>query len=229
MILDCSNNLLVGLPPSLPVGLKTIYCYKNKISSLPTLPTALTYFNCGNNLITDLPPTLPSGLWTLVCARNPNLFCLPILPQNLRELYVSPENVKCIRNAIRTLRVYDAMSEPISLPVCNATTCVPLGGADTEGGLTLRASNGNANQLSILSVFPNPVDKQLQIEFTTTAEVATKISVIDILGRVVASQNMTATQGVNTLTIDFSGIPKGAYLLTVFDGQKQVVKQIVKN
>jgi hypothetical protein len=229
MILDCSNNLLTGLPPTLPVGLTTIYCHKNLISTLPTLPTALTFFNCGNNQLSDLPPTLPSGLWILVCSRNPNLFCLPILPQSLHELYVSPENVKCLRNSIRTLRVYDAMNEPIDLPMCNTATCVPFGGVDTEGDIALKSKNGGTNSLNILTIFPNPVDKQCQVEFNVAAEGFTTIMVNDVLGRFVLSQKVAVIIGINRVSFDMSEAPKGMYLLTVNDGKIQESKQIIKN
>jgi Leucine-rich repeat (LRR) protein len=229
MVLDCSNNLLIGLPPTLPVGLKTIYCHKNQISTLPTLPSALTFFNCGNNQLSDLPPTLPPYLWILVCSRNPNLFCLPILPQSLHELYVSPENVKCLRNSIRTLRVYDVMNELIDLPLCNATTCVPFNGLDTEGGIALKSNNGNASSLNILTVYPNPVDKKFQVEFNVEAEGVTTIMVNDVLGRFVSTQKASVTKGVNLVTFDLSAAPTGVYILTVNDGKVQESRQITKN
>jgi Leucine-rich repeat (LRR) protein len=229
MVLDCSNNLLIGLPPTLPVGLKTIYCHKNQISTLPTLPSALTFFNCGNNQLSDLPPTLPPYLWILVCSRNPNLFCLPILPQSLHELYVSPENVKCLRNSIRTLRVYDAMNEPINLPMCNATTCVPFNGLDTEGGIALKSNSGKTSQLNILKIYPNPVDKQFQVEFNVEAEGITTIMVNDVLGRFVSSQKVSVTKGTNLVSFDMSEAPRGMYILTVNDGKVQESRQIIKN
>jgi Leucine-rich repeat (LRR) protein len=233
MALDCSNNELIGLPPSLPVGLKTIYCHKNKIVTLPTLPTALNYFNCGNNMLSDLPPVLPSGLFALICSRNPTLFCLPTLPSSLRELYVSNENVRYLLNVVAGLRVYDPMNEPIyNMPVCNATTCVPFSGAENEESTAaLKARVGGtttSKQVEMLKVFPNPVQKNLQIEFVALSNDPTVIQITDILGRSVSSQKVETTQGLNAATVDMSSLPRGVYLLNVQSGKTQLVRRVMK-
>jgi Leucine-rich repeat (LRR) protein len=41
--------------------LKRLYCYGNKLTSLPTLPQNLTTLYCRNNQLTSL-PTLPENL-----------------------------------------------------------------------------------------------------------------------------------------------------------------------
>jgi Leucine-rich repeat (LRR) protein len=225
MALDCSNNELIGLPPSLPVGLKTIYCHKNKLVTLPTLPTALNYFNCGNNMLSDLPPSLPTGLWTLVCSSNPTLKCLPILPASLHELYISPENVSCLRNMPPSLRVFDAMNEPIDRPLCSPTQCLPFRPTDEEPE-AMKAKTRVANQLK---AFPNPVDKQLQVEFTATEEGQTNISVTDVLGRQMSIQMVDTFKGVNQATVDMSNVPRGVYVLILRTGKTQVVQRITKN
>jgi Leucine-rich repeat (LRR) protein len=45
----------------LPNNLIHLYCYDNKLTSLPTLPYTLTYLNCVNNRLSSL-PTLPNSL-----------------------------------------------------------------------------------------------------------------------------------------------------------------------
>jgi Leucine-rich repeat (LRR) protein len=236
MVLDCSNNELIGLPPSLPLSIKTIYCHKNKIVTLPTLPTALNYFNCGNNLLSDLPPVLPSGLFALICSRNPTLFCLPTLPNTLRELYVSSENITCLRNEVAGLRIYDAMNEPLyNLRTCNATTCVPYRGADnSDNTIALKAriltvKTTESDKASILKMFPNPVDKQVQIEFNAAENTKTTISVKNVLGRQILTQFVATTQGLNAATIDMSSLQRGVYFLIIHDGKTQATQKMVKH
>jgi Leucine-rich repeat (LRR) protein len=224
MVLDCSNNELTSLPASLPLSIKTIYCQKNRISTLPTLPTSLTYFNCGNNMLSDLPPTLPTGLWVLVCSRNPNLICLPILPESLHELYISPENVKCLRNSIATLRVYDAMNEPIETPVCEGTSCVPSSTIN-ENSTMLRTKIVGA---MALKTFPNPVDKTVQVEFSVEESSAATISITDVLGRQMLAQNVEATKGLNAVTVDMSAFSRGFYMLTLQNGKTKQTLRLVK-
>jgi Leucine-rich repeat (LRR) protein len=227
--LDCSNNELIGLPASLPLSIKTLYCQKNKLVTLPTLPTALNYFNCGNNMLSDLPPTLPSGLWTLVCSRNPTLFCLPILPASLHELYISPENVSCLRNMPASLRIYDPMNEPIDRPLCSPTQCVPFIPSGDETQAMKAKVQAATKAETTLKAYPNPVDKQLQIEFTTTETGDMNISLTDVLGRQMSAQTVEATKGLNGATVDVSSLPRGVYMLTLRNGKTQVVQRIVKN
>jgi Secretion system C-terminal sorting domain len=225
MVLDCSNNELIGLPPSLPLSIKTLYCHRNKLVTLPTLPTALNYFNCGNNMLSDLPPTLPTGLWTLVCSRNPTLRCLPILPASVHELYISPENTACLRNAPPSMQVYDAMNEPITPPLCSPTQCVPFRPTDEEP----EAMTAKTRVSSQLKAFPNPVDKQLQVTFTTTEEGQTTVFVTDVLGRQISTQMMDTFKGLNQTTVDMSNVPRGVYVLILRTGTTQVVQRITKN
>jgi Leucine-rich repeat (LRR) protein len=232
MVLDCSNNQLIGLPPSLPTSIKTLYCHKNKLVTLPTLPTSLTYFNCGNNLLSDLPPVMPPNLFVLVCSRNPTLFCLPTLPNTLRELYISSENIKCLRNEIAGLRIYDAMNEPIfGLRACDATTCVPFrsGSANGENIAAIKAKiSTNPKVETNLKAFPNPVDKTVQVEFSVEESSAATISVSDLLGRQMLLQNVEATKGLNAVTVDMSTLPRGFYMLTLQNGKIKQTQRLVK-
>ena len=56
-------NLGLTELPELPEGVRTVYCYGNKLLSLPgTLPSTLLVLDCASNQLTTLPNTLPAGL-----------------------------------------------------------------------------------------------------------------------------------------------------------------------
>lgn len=132
--IDASNNLL---PPAASltflnlfnknigslvgihgfVGLKDLFCNNNKLSTLPPLPSNLERFDCSYNQLTDL-PILPSGLKILFCQGNA-IYCLPPLPNSLTSLFVDANKIKCLPNAVPNLKVYDAFSNTIEMPVCN--------------------------------------------------------------------------------------------------------------
>ena len=69
----------------LPKSLKILYCFDNKLTSLPKLPNSLKYLSCYNNQLTSL-PDLPNSLETLQCNNN-RLTLLPKLPNSLKFLY----------------------------------------------------------------------------------------------------------------------------------------------
>ena len=68
-------------------SLKGLYCYSNKLTALPALPSSLEALNCEDNLLTAL-PSLPSGLKYLTCSLN-KLTALPALPDGLLSLNCS--------------------------------------------------------------------------------------------------------------------------------------------
>ena len=84
--LNCYDNELTSLP-TLPQNLQKLYCYNNKLTLLPSLPQNLEILICHNNKLTSL-PTLPQNLKILDCYDN-KLTSLPTLPQNIQNLSCS--------------------------------------------------------------------------------------------------------------------------------------------
>jgi len=67
--LYCFSNQLTSLP-ALPVGLKTIWCEDNQLTSLPALPPGLEALKCYDNLLTGIDVTGLNGLTYLRCDYN---------------------------------------------------------------------------------------------------------------------------------------------------------------
>jgi len=85
-ILYCSNNRLDKLPDTLPSSIRLINCSYNQLTALPeTLPTSLQFLNCSYNYLLRLPDPLPEGLLELYCNNN-QITTVPELPPNLTEL-----------------------------------------------------------------------------------------------------------------------------------------------
>ncbi len=104
--LDLSHLNLEKLPP-IPQSCQKIYCYSNKLTSLPELPNCKKEFACDDNLLKSLPtslanceiiscnwnfltslPELPKCKW-LFCCHNELTF-LPTLP-NCKVLWCRDE------------------------------------------------------------------------------------------------------------------------------------------
>lgn len=79
--LNCDNNLLTTLP-TLPGSLLFLYAGNNFITSVASFPPNLTFINLWNNNLSYL-PNLPPNLNELWIDNNPNLMCLPELPNSL--------------------------------------------------------------------------------------------------------------------------------------------------
>jgi uncharacterized repeat protein (TIGR01451 family) len=90
--LDCGNGNLGSTPNTLTTlpaltnlnMLDSLICGYNQITSLPALPSSITYFKCYGNQLTSL-PALPPNLQILDCASN-LLSALPSLPNSITSL-----------------------------------------------------------------------------------------------------------------------------------------------
>lgn len=77
-------------------------------------------------------------------------------------------------------------------------------------------------------VFPNPVEDRVNIAFPLQKQPrAIKIDLIDNLGKVLQSIEKQGVM-VETIAIDLGTLKEGMYFLKVLDGQKVLVKKIVK-
>jgi len=100
--LYCFNNKLTSLP-SLPQNLQKLYCYNNQLTSLPSLPENLEKLFCSNNQLTSL-PSLPLNLKLLYCSYN-QLTSLPSLPQNLKILYCFNDELTSLSSLPQNLKI----------------------------------------------------------------------------------------------------------------------------
>ena len=116
-------------------NLKQLSCYSNNLTSLPTLPSGLTFLQCEQNKLTSL-PTLPTGLKTLDCSSN-QLTSLPTLPSGI-------ESLSCGKNQFTTL---------------NITGLNALAELDVDNNALLTTLNCKNNSLTELSADNCPVLK----------------------------------------------------------------------
>jgi uncharacterized repeat protein (TIGR01451 family) len=108
-----SNNLISHIDTLPNVRLQVLYCEGNLLTSFPTLPATLMWFNCSNNPVTEL-PKLPNSIMGLDCLNNP-LFCLPILPDSMRWLHAYGSGITCLPN----IPQYPFFQSDIGYVTCN--------------------------------------------------------------------------------------------------------------
>lgn len=83
--------------------------------------------------------------------------------------------------------------------------------------------------LSILSAFPNPANNQLNVKYTTREAGNVELQIVNLVGRIVYTENMNAGAGVSINTIDVSQIASGSYLIQLTNkvtDEKQIVRFI---
>jgi len=113
------------------------------------------------------------------------------------------------------------------------------GGANSTSCYTFRASTSNTNfakdmgletvgnEISEISLFPNPSNDKVNVNFVSTAENNVTIRIFDITGRQVAQQTHSATEGINNLGVDVSNLQTGYYLVQVDNGSMRQQNRLV--
>ncbi|MEM6723920.1 MAG: T9SS type A sorting domain-containing protein [Bacteroidota bacterium] len=83
----------------------------------------------------------------------------------------------------------------------------------------------NGANLISLNIFPNPAQSQVRIRMSQAFEQPTQVRLFNTLGQVVLSTQIPARQGFTDL--DVSNLPKGAYIIDLFDGVRQATQKLV--
>ncbi|MGA2297851.1 MAG: T9SS type A sorting domain-containing protein [FCB group bacterium] len=74
------------------------------------------------------------------------------------------------------------------------------------------------NQLSLITIFPNPTNNELKISYNLNANKNVIIIIIDVLGNNVYSAVEQGLAGANNSSIDLSAFPQGVYYLKLSAG-----------
>lgn len=84
------------------------------------------------------------------------------------------------------------------------------------------AAKGLNNELQV-DVYPNPSMGKVNVRFSGMAEAGSRIDLLDLSGRVVASRKITGT----TESFDLSSAPRGIYLVKAILGNSEIVQKLV--
>lgn len=119
-------------------------------------------------------------------------------------------------------------ANPTMVPFSNTTTFPSVTGVQTSGTIytfstSVSGISKNLNQAD-LSVYPNPVADVLAIK-GLTAKGNVTVKVIDVLGKVVLTENVTAAQNIS---VNVNNLKKGAYTVEISSEEGRTGKQIIK-
>ena len=76
----------------------------------------------------------------------------------------------------------------------------------------------------LIKLSPNPASDFLHFELPENISETTELSIIDLQGRNVSSQDMTSTQ-----SIDINSLPVGMYLLRIVAGDQVFTGRFIKD
>ena len=84
--------------------------------------------------------------------------------------------------------------------------------------------------LSALNAYPNPTSGKATVTFTSDRTAKYSLRVVDMIGKVLISQDVAVVEGYNTKEINLENVAKGIYLISVQteEGNAQTLRLIVE-
>ncbi|WP_211204022.1 leucine-rich repeat domain-containing protein [Chloroherpeton thalassium] len=181
--LYCYNNYLTKLDVSGMSHLKSLYCYNNEIDSLNlTGADSLTHVYCSSNRLDTLDASGASTLQTLDCRQNVNG-----TGTDMQVLYLSKG--QSIENLLidPTTRILE------------------------KGILDIEESPKERYEYALEQNYPNPFNPSTTIAFSMKQAGNAKLSVYDLLGRVVYETVLDVSAGSHTIQFHAGHLTSGIY------------------
>jgi hypothetical protein len=106
-------------------------------------------------------------------------------------------------------------------PTGGQVKCFEVNGCGNATGVlnvsVPRLAGGTTEQEDAMSfsIYPNPADNYVTVQFASQTEGNTTVQIVDLMGKVVSLTQLNTVSGINTNTIDVSNLAKGMYLINV--------------
>jgi Secretion system C-terminal sorting domain len=91
--------------------------------------------------------------------------------------------------------------------------------------VSIKRSN---DKLSLSAVYPMPVSEGVTLDIVSHKAGKITATVTDIVGKVVKTDNFTVEEGSNSLPINLSQLAKGAYFISLSNGEARINQRIIK-
>jgi hypothetical protein len=217
---EISNSPLVDEIPSLPPNLGELFVeFLPLVNSIPDLPPSLFEFWCVSNDLYTL-PDFHEGLQYAVFYGNPNLKCLPVLPQSLLPDVFSGMEINLTQTQITCLPNIPPALDPTGLEIC----------LDNDLINNPNACDAYAGMIEInsetISVYPNPSESIVyfalpEIESSETIT----IEIISITGEKIIE---TTQSNLEINQVNLQDFTEGIYILKVSTADANYVQRISK-
>jgi hypothetical protein len=87
---------------------------------------------------------------------------------------------------------------------------------------------GDEETSNFVNVWPNPFNEELNVSFLNDNIETAVISLYDLSGRMISSQEYQTMDGVNQITVAGNELSKGSYIVTISKGGNMISKKVMK-
>jgi len=93
----------------------------------------------------------------------------------------------------------------------------------------IAADEITSDQNSKFSIYPNPVNELLNVQYKWSNAENILIQIIDIQGKMLYQQKLIDHTGTNQISISVGNFPKGLYLFRLINGEESEIKKFIKH
>ena len=87
---------------------------------------------------------------------------------------------------------------------------------------------GDEDNSTFVNVWPNPFNEELNVSFVNDQVETAVVSLYDLSGRMISSQEYQTVDGVNQITVAGNDLAKGSYIVTVAKAGTMISKKVMK-
>lgn len=152
----------------------------------------------------------------------------------------SIDQTLCLLPGCYLFTIFDSYGDGIccdngngSFAITNSNGSVLASGGDFDDSLTFNFCTSGALKetqqipMGELSIFTNPVQHSLKVNFVSAWVGNSQIRIIDVLGATVNNLSWSVVKGDNQREISTNYLPNGSYLLVIENGEKLLTKRFV--
>ena len=161
-----------------------------------------------------------------MCTGAPGQYTLGIYIQATAGAITLPQNTNAstLAGLYYYTRVACADSACPALDTTNGKTTpyIQYGSGVCVSGITEVQNN-----LTNVSVVPNPFSKTAQVTFNSDVEGGFMVKMMNLLGEVVTTKSISVNHGTNTVEIERNNLSSGVYILSISNGNGSISKKVV--
>jgi hypothetical protein len=86
----------------------------------------------------------------------------------------------------------------------------------------------DAKKLTLLNVVPVPTSERITVDFSVGKAINVTLTLTNVVGQVVKTTTLKATEGTNLFVFNMADLPNGTYFMNVSDEETNVMKRVVK-
>jgi len=187
----------------------------------PLTITVQAFYNCGSatsSIVVTGTPSAPSITPATICPGEEQLYFASAIGSGLTFNWITTgeDYAYCTNPSCSQFNIgWSTNGGTIAVTASNSCGTSPAFNLSTNCRISVTGEMDTR-------VYPNPTDGNLTVEFNSYSGGQYNLTISDMAGRLIMSQDIKATSGINQHTLDLSYAKPGLYMLYLRDAQGKI-------